>query len=119
MSAIAVPGRPAETACAAAIVRPKRLRTYDEWHRTLGHIGMKAVISMKRKGLVTGMEVDESVPPSEQCEACVRAKQTVAPYPKRSETEVEAIGDLTVMDLWGKAPTTGIRGEKYFSTFTD
>ncbi len=119
MRAAVVPGKPADIACAAAVARPKRKRTYDEWHRVLGHIGMKAVISMKTKGLVEGMEVDESVPPSQQCESCVRAKQTVAPYPKKSETVVEAIGDLTVMDLWGKAPTTGIRGERYFSTFTD
>ncbi|PIL28276.1 hypothetical protein GSI_09564 [Ganoderma sinense ZZ0214-1] len=119
MRAAVVPGKPADVACAAAVTRPKRVRTYDEWHRVLGHIGMKAVISMKKKGLVEGMEVDESVEPSQQCESCVRAKQTVAPYPKKSEMVVEAIGDLTVMDLWGKAPTTGIRGEKYFSTFTD
>ncbi|TBU36168.1 hypothetical protein BD309DRAFT_878844, partial [Dichomitus squalens] len=65
------------------------------------------------------MEVDTSVPPAEQCEACVRTKQTVAPYPKKSTTVAAAIGNLTVMDLWGKASTRGIRGEKYFSTFTD
>ncbi|KAI9069503.1 hypothetical protein FKP32DRAFT_1551586, partial [Trametes sanguinea] len=60
-----------------------------------------------------------SEPPEEQCEACVRGKQTVAPYPKRSETVVEGIGDLVVMDTWGPAPTQGIKGERYFWAFTD
>ncbi|EJF56320.1 hypothetical protein DICSQDRAFT_71736 [Dichomitus squalens LYAD-421 SS1] len=117
MRATTVHDKTPDLACAAAVTRPRRKRTYDEWHRTLSHISMKAVIAMKTKRLVEGMEVDERVPPAEQCEACVRAKQTVAPYPKKSATVVAAIGDLTVMDLWGKAPTIGIRGEKFFSTF--
>ena len=40
-------------------------------------------------------------------------------YPKKLEKVVEVIGDLTVMDLWGKALTTSIHGEKYFLTLTD
>ncbi|KAI9066134.1 hypothetical protein FKP32DRAFT_1539387, partial [Trametes sanguinea] len=94
-------------------------KTLNQWHRVLGHPGMKTVVAMWRKGLVTGMAVDESEPPEEQCEACVRGKQTVAPYPKRSETVVEGIGDLVVMDTWGPAPTQGIKGERYFWAFTD
>ena len=109
----------ADVTYAANVARPVQKPTYDQWHQILTHMGMKAVIAMKKQGLVLGMEVDESVPPSDQCEDCVRGKQMVAPYPKRSETEVLDIGDLTVMDLWGKAPVTGINGEKYFSTFTD
>ncbi|KAJ8481821.1 hypothetical protein ONZ51_g5747 [Trametes cubensis] len=111
---------PNELACAAAVSRPiRRKKTLNEWHRILGHPGMKSVVAMWKKNLVTGMEVDESVPPEDQCEACVRGKQTVAPYPKRSETVVEEIGDLVVMDTWGPASTQGVRGERYFWAFTD
>ena len=104
---------------AAAVCRPKWVPTYDEWHDILGHPGMKSVIAMHKKGLVTGMKVDESVPPSEQCDACVQGKQIVASYPKKSETEIAEIGDVTVMDTWGPASTTGIRGERYWWAFTD
>ena len=61
----------------------------------------------------------ESVPLSLQCKSCVCTKQTMVPYPKKSETVVEVIGDLTVMDLWGKALTTGIHSKKYFLTLTN
>ncbi len=108
-----------ETSCAAAVCRPKWKPTYNQWHCILGHPGMKAVIAMHKKGLVTGMEVDESEPPMDQCEACVQGKQTVAPYPKKSETEFTEIGEMTVMDTWGPASTKGIRGEQYWWAFTD
>lgn len=106
-------------ACAAAVSHPKRKKTLNEWHRVLGHPGMKTVVAMWKKGLVDGMEVDESEPPEEQCEACVQGKQTKASYPKESGTVIEAIGDLVVMDTWGDAPTQGLSGERYFWAFTD
>ncbi len=108
-----------DTTCPAAMARPKRLQTWDEWHKVYAHMGMKVLQAMKQKDMVVGMEVDEMVPASDQCEACVWGKQTIVPFPKKSESEVGAIGDLTVMDLWGKASVMGIQGEKYFSTFTD
>ncbi|KAI0375970.1 hypothetical protein BV20DRAFT_931555, partial [Pilatotrama ljubarskyi] len=88
-------------------------------HRILGHISMQSVMALKKRNMVVGMAVDESVPPSEQCETCIQAKQTTAPFLKKSDTEIAEIGDLTVMDLWGKASVRGIRGERYFATFTD
>ncbi|EJD32559.1 rve-domain-containing protein, partial [Auricularia subglabra TFB-10046 SS5] len=53
------------------------------------------------------------------CEACVQAKQHTAPFPKASETEIKDIGDLTVSDVWGPAPTRSINGDRYLFTFTD
>ncbi|KAL1944894.1 hypothetical protein VTO73DRAFT_2514, partial [Trametes versicolor] len=106
-------------ACAAAVSRPKRKKTLNEWHRILGHPGIKTVVAMWKKGLVEGMDVDESEPPEDQCEACVQGKQTKASYPKESGTVIEAIGDLVVMDTWGDAPTQGLSGERYFWGFTD
>ncbi len=108
-----------DVVCAAAPARPIRKKTWDEWHRIFGHISMKSIMALKKRNMVVGMAVDESKPPSEQCETCVQAKQTIAPFPKKSDTEIAEIGDLTVMDLWGPASVRGIRGERYFATFTD
>ena len=68
--------------------------------------------------MVTGMEVNESVPAMEQCPACILAKQHVTD-PQESKMEIVEIGDLTVSDPWGPAQITRIGGEKYFITFTD
>ncbi|KAJ2965493.1 hypothetical protein NUW54_g14102 [Trametes sanguinea] len=65
------------------------------------------------------MSVDETVPPSSQCRACIEAKQRVKPFPKASFTRVGQIGDLTVCDMWGPARYRGIHGEYYFTLFTD
>ena len=35
--------------------------TWDEWHRILGHLNMASIKQLKTKGMVTSMEVDESV----------------------------------------------------------
>ncbi|KAJ3532326.1 hypothetical protein NM688_g7442 [Phlebia brevispora] len=94
-------------------------RLWDWWHRAMGHISVGSLKTMKSKGMVSGMEVDESSEPTEQCTACIRAMQTVQPFPKKSETIVDRIGDLTVTDLWGPARVTGIRGEQYFMACTD
>jgi hypothetical protein len=92
---------------------------WDEWHKIMVCLNMTSIKQLKSKGMVTGVEVDESVPAMEQCLACILTKQHLTPYPQESKTEIVEIGDLTVSDIWGLAQTTGIRGEKYFVMFTD
>lgn len=94
-------------------------RSWDEWHRIMGHISPSSVKLMKTKAMVDGMEVDTSQEASPQCDACIQAKQTVQPFPKESMTQPEKIGDLTVVDLWGPARVTGLRGERLFMGITD
>ncbi|KAA1479047.1 hypothetical protein DENSPDRAFT_750963, partial [Dentipellis sp. KUC8613] len=50
---------------------------------------------------------------------CIKGKQDVQPFPKESASRYAEIGDLTVSDVWGPARRPGIRGERYFVTFTD
>ena len=69
--------------------------------------------------MVTGLNVDWTAPRLTQCEVCIRGKQMVAPYLKESETKVEEIGDLIVLDTWGPSPVPGINGERYAWAFTD
>ena len=57
--------------------------TWDEWHRIMGHLNMASIKQLKSKGMVTGMEVDESVPATEQCPACILAKQHLTPYTQK------------------------------------
>jgi hypothetical protein len=97
----------------------KKGHTWDEWHRSFGHLNMGSVKMLKKKELVSGMEVDESVEPQAQCKACIQLKQHIQPFPQESLTEIAKIGNLTVTDVWGPACTTAIGGEQYFITFTD
>ena len=39
--------------------------TWDEWHRIMGPLNMASIKQLKSKGIVTSMEVDESVPATE------------------------------------------------------
>jgi hypothetical protein len=94
-------------------------RSWDEWHRILGHISPQSVKTLKDKQMVTGMEVDTNSTPSAQCTTCIQAKQHVHPIPKESDTEYTELGELTYSDVWGPARVTGINGERYFISFTD
>src|SRR6266481_5487605 len=64
--------KPAEFAVAA--------RTWDEWHRTLGHISIGAIKTLKNNNLVEGMDIDKSKE-STQCAACIQGRQTAEPFP--------------------------------------
>ena len=59
-------------------------KSWNEWHRLYGHLGMKNLKLLKQKQLVDGMSIDNSTVPS-SCDACIQAKQTVCPFPHESE----------------------------------
>lgn len=90
-------------------------RTWDEWHRALGHLNHAAVRRLKTKNMVKGMDVDIRTPPH-QCEACIQGKAHVFPFPKESERKYDEIGDMTYSDLWGKARVPGRQGHYYHSS---
>src|SRR6266481_3257334 len=102
--------KPAEFAMAA--------QTWDEWHRTLGHISIGAIKTLKNNNLVEGMDIDKNKE-STQCTACIQGRQTAEPFPKRAEDDIMQIGKLTVSDVWGPANTEGPSWEQYFYSFTD
>ncbi|KAL1674116.1 hypothetical protein EV122DRAFT_168825, partial [Schizophyllum commune] len=82
------------------------------------HLSPSGLRLLKSKNMVKGLEID---PKSEihQCTACIQGKAHVAPFPKSSERKYSEIGEMTYSDLWGPARVRGIRGEKYFISFTD
>ncbi|KIJ40822.1 hypothetical protein M422DRAFT_173145, partial [Sphaerobolus stellatus SS14] len=93
-------------------------RTWDKWHRILGHIGMSAVKLLKKNNLVNGMDVDEGESPS-QCAACIQGKQHVLPFPKEATHQDLQIGEIVTSDIWGPANTEGPGREKYYMSFTN
>ena len=97
----------------------RSVKSWDEWHRILGHLNMESVKRLHDKNMVIGMEVNTKSPETSQCAACIQSKQHVQPFPKISPTEIANVGDLTVTDVWGPARTTAIGGELYFISFTD
>jgi GAG-pre-integrase domain len=102
-----------------AFAAQPNMRSYDDWHRILGHIYPETIKNMKEKQMVTGMEIDPLSTPSKQCTTCIQAKHHVNPFPKESQTKYKEIGNMTYTDVWGPARTTGIHGEQYYISFTD
>ena len=62
-------------------------RTWDEWHRILGHLNIGSVKMLKSKGMVLGMDVDEDaeVDVDAKCEACILAKQHVKRFQSKAK----------------------------------
>ncbi|KAJ1299687.1 hypothetical protein OPQ81_011079 [Rhizoctonia solani] len=104
---------------AVALVATAAVRSWEEWHRALGHVSLETLRVMETKGMVKGMELKGPPPKGWFCNTCIQGKQHAEPFPKASETVVKEIGDLTVSDVWGPAPVTGIGGVRYYVLFTD
>ena len=102
----------------ANLAAPRKL-SWDQWHRRYGHLGMTGLETLKTKGLVNGLEVDESSVPSRTCDACVQAKQATQPFPKEAENRSTTPGERTLSDVWGPAQVESIGKSKYYISFTD
>ncbi|GLB40091.1 putative integrase core domain containing protein [Lyophyllum shimeji] len=94
-------------------------RTWQDWHRSLGHMAMKSVKLLKLKEIVVGMNVKGRSADSTDCEACIKAKHDVGLLPDKSETVYNEIREMTFADHWGPTRTTSIKGEHYFAGFTN
>ena len=46
----------------SAMVAPRKLKTWEQWHRILGHVNQQALERINREGLVEGFHVGESSP---------------------------------------------------------
>src|SRR5271170_5624719 len=93
------------------------MQTWEELHYIFRHVHQKAL-----EKLVKENPTELSIKVSRKdftCKACIEGKMTKAPFPQVSKTTYENIGELIVMDLWGKALTRSLQGSKYFMTFTD
>jgi hypothetical protein len=92
--------------------------TWETWHKRFGHLGNSSIKTLIDKKLVTGLNIDLKSPQYD-CEACVQAKQHVAPFPKASVGILTKPGEVTHMDLWKKYPVQSINSYQYFHSFLD
>ncbi len=60
----------------------KQVMSLDEFHRRMGHLRMDATKVLVQKGMIMGIELDDS-PSDSNCASCVEAKMTHVPFPKQ------------------------------------
>lgn len=94
-------------------------KSWDHWHLLFGHIGMSTLEKMQRMGIVGGFDVDESSIPSPTCTACLGAKLTHQPFPKKADWRSRIAGEGYHCDVWGPIKTESIWKNRYYVSFTD
>jgi hypothetical protein len=99
-------------------IKVKRAWTWEEWHRKLGHIGIRGLCNLHRKNLVDGFALHDS-PQDFECAACIKAKMERKPLPDKSTQRERKLGELTHTDVWGPARTTSMQGYCYYMPFID
>jgi hypothetical protein len=94
-------------------------QTWDDWHSRMGHLAKSGLERLVKGNLVEGLTVDVDSPPLSQCEACVKAKMTMKPYPEEAQNRREDPGELTHSDIWGPAQVESLQKSRYAILFTD
>ena len=94
-------------------------RTWDQWHRSFGHIAIPSLERLNQENMVNGLAIDQSSIPSKSCDACVQAKQAHWSYPQEAENCSQTHGDRVMSDVWGPAGKESIGKWKYYISFTD
>ena len=91
---------------------------WQTWHKKLGHVSLEGLKNLLHKDLVDsdGFNVDEQSPEFE-CDACIQAKHSCAPFPKEADSWAEHPGELTHTDVWGPACIEDIGRAKYYISF--
>ena len=92
------------------------------WHRRLGHANFQAVLTMARKGMITGMP-SSSHDKSPKCDSCILGKQTRTPIPKvreigeghRATRRLEKVW----VDLTGPMSVSSRTGNNYMMNIVD
>ena len=73
--------------------------SWDQWHRRYGHISMTTLNRISKGGIVDGLSIDQSMIPSNTCEACIQAKQAHKPFPKEAENRSQEPGERVMSDV--------------------
>ena len=94
-------------------------RTWDQWHRSFGHIAIPSLEHLNRENMVNGLAIDQSSIPSKSCDACIQAKQARKSYPQEAKNCSQTPGERVMSDVWGPAGKESIGKWKYYISFTD
>ena len=100
------------------LVTKSKAHSIDKWHQILGHVNTWSITTLQNNKLVTGLNIDKSIPAT-QCIACIKGKKHAVPLPREAAENVGKPRDLTVSDVWGPAQIEGPARERYFFSFTD
>ena len=98
-----------------AITEP--MQNWEMWHRCFGHVSYTGLQNLYNKKIVEGFTIDINMLKPD-CEACIQAKPTIAPFNGKSEQNTKP-GDLTHIDLWGKYQIQSIHSNQYYTLFVD
>jgi len=93
-------------------------QTWETWHWCFGHVSYKGLKKLQDDKLLEGFMVDMNTLMPD-CTSCIKAKQSVKPYMKRSKNACTKKGKITHMDLWGNYDTTSINGHQYYLVLVD
>ena len=84
----------------------------------MGHMNYNDLCKMVQGGMVMGIKLNLDLKP-EFCEACIKAKATHKPFPKKSKTMYQNHSDKVVADTWGPASVKSLGHKKYFQLYQD
>ena len=93
-------------------------KTWKEWHCKFGHVSITGLQKLLAGNLVDDFDIDINSAIGD-CDACIQAKHSHAPFPKQAEFRSQKPGELTHTDVWGPASPTSWSGMRYNITFID
>ncbi|KAE8909754.1 hypothetical protein PF005_g20754 [Phytophthora fragariae] len=89
---------------------------WELWHARMGHPNKDALAKTQRA--TNGIpDVGQAVPTL--CGGCMKGKQTVKAFPKRSKTKTSRVLELVHTDVMGPMKSASKGGAKYILTFVD
>jgi hypothetical protein len=96
-------------------------KTFEVWHRRLGHLNARDMSEAISKGTVLGLDVLKPMNfarDSIECEVCLQGKMVRTPFPKRSDRTSELL-ELIHSDVCGPMRVQSMSKARYFIEFID
>lgn len=96
----------------------KNSQNIQIWHKRLGHLGNKNLLSLSKYGIVNGLNFGK-MDTNEVCGICIESKITKLPFQKKLECNTKRPLELIHSDICGPISPTTHDGKRYFLTFID
>ena len=87
--------------------------------KKFGHISQKSLEKLAKNRMVEGFTINQLTMPSIICEACIQAKQSQKPYPKKAKNRSKTPGERIMLDVWGPTRIELIGKWKWYILFID
>lgn len=96
----------------------KQTNSLEIWHHRLGHLNYNDVISLEKRNLASGINLNNRSIPDDLCPGCKFGKMSRKPFPS-SSTRATKILEIIHSDVCGPFKTPTFGGKLYFITFID